>query len=68
MGSLSLNPPYGALPLSPVVARLVPATPIIFIRCLHVQGRRGKPGDDTPPYPPPPAGEGREGQIDRNPY
>ena len=35
------------LPLSPVVAGLVPATPIIPAPCLNVRGRRDKPGDDT---------------------
>jgi hypothetical protein len=30
----------------PVVAGLVPATPIVLARCLHVRGRRDKPGDD----------------------
>src|SRR6266446_3020782 len=34
------------LPLSPVVAGLVPATPIIPALCLNVRGRRDMPGDD----------------------
>jgi len=32
--------------LFPVVAGLVPATPIILALCLSVRGRRDKPGDD----------------------
>jgi hypothetical protein len=35
------------LPPLPVVAGLVPATPIILALCLNVRGRRDKPGDDA---------------------
>src|SRR5215471_8039038 len=31
----------------PVVAGLVPATPIVFAWCVHFRGRRDKPGDDA---------------------